>query len=277
MTSGSSSSTLAYSMPSEVVRRAQRMKVRQAAMRVLSDLRINDISTIRDHLPEVCIARGTEVFEQPLDGVDGQIVRRADGAVRLVVNSNLQRQRRRFSLGHELGHHEQHGEASQLKVCTSRDLRDYTTDPQEVEANQFSAYLLMPPALFDEQAEDGFPAFGMVRDLAVMFDTSMTATARRVIECTSYRAAIIATTPNRVAWWDTSERFKARIDMRQLGLSRMSRAWKLFNGKTSDATTSEEVDPSAWLENPDGLDSVYESSVHIKSWGMCLSLIVLRR
>ena len=246
-------------------------------MRVLSDLRINDVATIRDHLPEVCVARGADVFEEPLDGVDGQIVRREDGSVRLVVNSNLRRQRMRFSLGHELGHHEQHGASSQLKVCTSKDLRDYTTDPQEVEANQFSAYVLMPPSLFDEHADESFPSFSMVRDLARMFDTSITATARRVVECTTFRAAIVATSPRGVMWWDTSDRFRPRIDRRAVGVSRLSRVAKLFSGRLQDAQVPEEVDPVAWLEEPDGQDSVFESSVYIRSWGMCLSLLVLKR
>jgi Zn-dependent peptidase ImmA (M78 family) len=263
-------------MVSEAVRRAKRMKVRNAALRVLSALRINDIATIRDHLEEVCIARGVIPVERPLDGADGQLLRRADGTVRIVVNSRLQRQRKRFTLGHELGHHEQHGDSDQLRVCTSFDLRDYARDPQEIEANQFAAYLLMPPALFDENADEKLPSFELVRELALGFDTSITATARRVVECSTYRVAVVASTPKGVWWWDSSDRFRARIDRRSPRLSPKTMAHKSMVRGLQLGRGLQEVDPAAWLEDYRGDSELHESCVHMPSWDMCLSLLVLR-
>lgn len=243
---------------------------------MVSELGIDDVSIVRDHLEEICIARGAVPIYRDLRGSEGQILRRVDGGVRIVVSASLNRRRRRFSLGHELGHHEQHSDTDQLQVCTQRDMRDYRLDPREIEANQFASYLLMPPSLFDADAEEAEPGLPSVRGLAERFDTSLTATARRLVECSEHPCAVVVSGRRGVRWIDASEHFDARIERSRPGLSPRSRAHRALIEGAEVGIEPVEVDPGAWLSEPDGDWAVFESSLALARFGECLTLLWLR-
>ncbi len=255
--------------------RARRRSARRAALRVIAALGINDVSIVRDHLEEICIARGAMPTYRHLRGSEGQILRRADGRVLLVIDAQLRRCRRRFSLGHELGHHEQHDGIDRLQVCTARDMRDYRADPREIEANQFSAYLLMPPGLFDPLAEALPPSLPAVRSLAARFDTSLTATARRLVACSEHPCAVLACSARGIRWAITSEGFDARLDRSPRALSTRSRAHRALVGGEALGEAPAEVDPDVWLDQPDGRWAVHESSLALRGLGECLTLLWL--
>ena len=52
--------------------------------------------------------------------------------------------RRRFGIGHELGHWELHLDLSQGWLCSSHNIHAYRGSAAEIEANVFAAALLMP-------------------------------------------------------------------------------------------------------------------------------------
>lgn len=67
-------------------------------------------------------------------------IQKAGSKTKIVVNAENALNRRRFTVGHELGHYFQHN-GSDLKYL---DLRSTATTPEEAKANEFAADLLMP-------------------------------------------------------------------------------------------------------------------------------------
>lgn len=99
------------------------------------------------------------------------------------VNAGEARQwppRRRFTIGHELGHWVMHRTGQQALFCRRTSVDERTTPPLrdiEEEASVFAAALLMPQWLFvREHAACG----GDVAQLCAAFGTSVAATERRV-------------------------------------------------------------------------------------------------
>ena len=99
------------------------------------------------------------------------------------VNADEARQwppRRRFTIGHELGHHVMHNTGQQSLFCRRTSVDEAAVPPVrdiEEEASAFSAALLMPQWLFvREHARHQ----GDVAELCRAFGTSLAATERRV-------------------------------------------------------------------------------------------------
>ena len=103
------------------------------------------------HTPPVDVRAIVETFglalqEQPLeDTVSGMLLIRGDYAM-IGVNQSHHRNRKRFTIAHELGHYILHRDQSDVFVDAF--LRSENSaqglDPQEIEANAFAAELLMP-------------------------------------------------------------------------------------------------------------------------------------
>lgn len=111
-----------------------------------------------DSLIDIATKLGIEVyvFELPKEGE-----RRVEGVIqfqpansskpRIVINSEIGKERRNFTLAHELGHFMLHNDGkTKLRV----DFFDYNTDTkeagEETEANYFAGSLLMPKDKFIE-------------------------------------------------------------------------------------------------------------------------------
>lgn len=99
-------------------------------------------------LEDVATRRGASVFRHDFgdSAPDGMYVYDGRDAI-IVVNDAKPPQRQRFTLAHELGHHELHRDGGPLRLV---DFDVYTTtrdgmkDPDEVAANAFAANLLLP-------------------------------------------------------------------------------------------------------------------------------------
>lgn len=110
---------------------------------------------------------------------------RVDGVI--LVNGNGSRQRQRFTIGHELGHYliiaHQPVRPGQF-TCSTEDMairtadRDDRAKRMEMEANRFSAAMLMPLARFRPEMRNlGKPDLDHVIALADRYDMSKEATA----------------------------------------------------------------------------------------------------
>ncbi|MGL5715062.1 MAG: ImmA/IrrE family metallo-endopeptidase [Paraclostridium sp.] len=79
------------------------------------------------------------------DKVSGAIVKHEDGTIEILVNENDTYERQRFTIAHELGHYFLHlKNAPQYERVDMHRATGYSTNiPQEVEANNFAAALLM--------------------------------------------------------------------------------------------------------------------------------------
>lgn len=99
---------------------------------------------------ELAESIGATVIEKDLDpDTSGVLVRRPDGQVFILVNRSHHPNRKRFSVAHEIGHHQMHGDHPAVFVDGSMiDFRDEHSasgeDWREIQANRFAAALLMP-------------------------------------------------------------------------------------------------------------------------------------
>ena len=113
-------------------------------------------------------------------------------------------QRRRFTIGHELGHFLLPSHRGN-RQCTSDDLRETRRDTQhrrqEAEANRFSAGLLMPKPWFVREMEKlGEADVTHVQLLAKQYQTSLEATANRYIDLTDDTCALVFSKDNVVRY-----------------------------------------------------------------------------
>jgi Zn-dependent peptidase ImmA (M78 family) len=138
------------------------------------------------------------------EGFEGGLLtdeNRASGII--LVNEAARAGRRRFTIGHELGHFlmltHKPVEAGKF-LCSREDMRRWSNDQNdryarmEVEANQFSAFLLMPPpALRKFIQQKGSPDLQHVVALARHFDVSKEAAARAYAQYHGEPIAIVVT------------------------------------------------------------------------------------
>jgi len=144
----------------------------------------------------------TEGFEAALVTDENK----ANGAI--LVAKGRSRQRRRYSIGHELGHFliptHVPGREGQI-LCSRGDMLRLDIKEQdrrkrmEAEANLFAATLLMPPpVLRSELAKAGTPDLTKFVALANLFDVSKQALARQYVSYHREAVAIIQTRHGRV-------------------------------------------------------------------------------
>lgn len=142
----------------------------------------------------LCSICDVTVKERPLKGCEARIVGWDEKAV-VTLTVDLHEARRRFCIGHELGHW-MHDRGTPVFSCSSTDIghADPIQRPVEARANQYAADLLMPKKMFLKEARKFDVDFNAVRKLADMFRTSINATAIRLVTTGDLPAAFICTT-----------------------------------------------------------------------------------
>lgn len=142
-----------------------------------------------------------EIREVETDAFVGALITdegRSDGFV--LVQKGLHRVRRRFTIGHEVGHFlmTSHKVPPEGFKCSSDDMRRWADKSagglhkMEVEANEFSSLILMPPPLWRaEMAKFREPDISQVTALAKRFDVSKEAAARNYADYHEESVAIV--------------------------------------------------------------------------------------
>ncbi len=153
-----------------------------------------DIEAIAYHV-------GATIKYRPLNGCEGRIIGSNNRAV-ITVNSQATSARRRFSAAHELGHW--HYDRGRSLICLSDDINNPKKsfpDPERI-ADGYAADLLMPEYLFEPMAlEIGKVSFQAVETLRTEFQTSITATALRLIEYGPEPAILLCHTVRNRKWF----------------------------------------------------------------------------
>jgi Zn-dependent peptidase ImmA (M78 family) len=116
----------------------------------------------------------------------------------VLVRNGVSPQRRRFTIGHELGHFLMPSHVPDEEgrfLCSQRDMAMLNPKEgdrrakMEVEANRFSALILMPPPRLRAEIGNRAPSIEHMLSLATKFDVSKDAMARAYAE---YHSATIA-------------------------------------------------------------------------------------
>jgi Zn-dependent peptidase ImmA (M78 family) len=101
------------------------------------------------------------------------------------INNDQSLYRKRFTMAHEIGHHQMHkdhGKSQFRKIFTSKDAVD-PSNPLEVEANYFAGYLLVPDQLVIDTLPYTKVMLGgeqMISELSKLFGISREATRIRL-------------------------------------------------------------------------------------------------
>jgi hypothetical protein len=227
-----------------------------AAEHVLDELRVASPEDLQ-LLDAIAWERGAVVRDGPLRGAEARLVAVGRKAIITVSTCVENFHRRRFSIGHELGHLEMHLEHSSMFLCTSRDINDWReqeTNPNlEHEANEFAAALLLPERFFAPLCKSTQPSLDLIVELAETFDVSLTATAIRYLKFCDEACAVVFSCSGHIKWFQSSEEFKEVgsdvglfIDVRSK-LDSSTVAVAFFEGRSMQ-DLPKRVRASAWFE-----------------------------
>lgn len=152
----------------------------------------------------------TGIQELKADGFVGALITDSDkSSGTILVKNGLGDHRRRFTVGHELGHFlcPTHVPVKDHSFyCSARDMamstapRSNLTAMMEVQANRFSATLLMPAKLFGSRIPKKDPDLSHAQELSATFQTSMEATVRRYVDLQDKPCAVILSKDGKVRY-----------------------------------------------------------------------------
>lgn len=163
---------------------------------ILSSLGISEPEEI--DIEAIARVFGATVMFRPLTGCEARIVGFGEKAV-ISVNATSIRSRQRFSVAHELGHW-MIDAGSAVLDCAPRDFPTPKLSPREVVANRFAADLLLPAGMFRPRVLGRPCTFDTVAPLAEQFNTSLAATAIRLVELSPFPAVVAYSEAGRVKW-----------------------------------------------------------------------------
>jgi Zn-dependent peptidase ImmA (M78 family) len=243
-------------------------EARKNAAQLLEELGITepheiDVEAIAAHC-------GAYVVYEPLKGAEARIVGSNDKAF-ITVNADSSTPRKRFSVGHELGHW-MWDRGKMAFACTSRmqESRWYGTDKESL-ANHFSSELLLPSVMFKPRANRRDATLITVKELADEFRASLTATALRLLDHGTWPCMVVVHSESGLEWHRATRGIDGRIwPCKQLDPD--SFAYDLLRGRRSGLGQGV-VDGDAWINHPrSGNYEVFESSIVI-SPGRVLTLL----
>jgi Zn-dependent peptidase ImmA (M78 family) len=160
-----------------------------------------------------------EIKDRDLDGFEGALVanpQKTQGAIAVMRGSHPRR--RRFTVGHELGHFLIPSHGAQMQ-CTTADMRERRWDnpvrKREHEANRFSAGLLMPKPMFTKDVDAlGTADVSHVKQLSDMYGVSLEASANRYADLSPDMCAFVFSKDGKVRYTRSSR------SMPELGVRR---------------------------------------------------------
>ncbi len=236
---------------------------------LLDELGITEPSEIQiEAIAQHC---GATVVYEPIDGSDARILGYGDRAI-ITVDSNTSRARQRFSAAHELGHWLRDRGRIAFSCAEQALITEWSdVDNPERNANRFAANLLLPHKLFAPKARQVQPTLAGVRSLAEVFETSLVATAIRLVELGSHPAILVCTALRGRKWFTRSSLVLQKLWLAaKPGLGTI--AAQMLAG-TTEANGPVTVDADEWIEHPESFRyCVVEDSIRLPG-GLILTLI----
>jgi Zn-dependent peptidase ImmA (M78 family) len=243
-----------------------------AAEQLLQELGITEPEEI--DLEAIAWHIGAIVKYQVLDGSEARIVGTGDRAI-ITVNAASTHTRQRFSIGHEIGHWYYH--CGRILVCRSEEIGQHGDGGSflERQADAFAADLLLPGYVLRPRVRQ-FKAltFDVVCQVAKLFNTSLPATAIRLVEQGFWPAMLVCHSQLGRRWFVRSlslpEGWYPRDD-----LDSASYAFGILFGNDSDQTRPRAISAQAWFRRWDAERyRLQEQSIRTME-GETLSLLVM--
>ena len=219
-----------------------------------------------------------DIKEVDTDKFEGMLVALKDKNTGFINISRKIREisRKRFTIAHELGHFLITTHSNEYR-CNYNDLNNYydKTHPQEIEANQFAAELLMPKKYFLKKILKEEPSYQLFQDLTSNFGSSLTSTLIRFKDLTDESIAIVLSENSIIKWALRSEEFKYFIE-NKVGLSQETYAFEYFEGNDLPQEF-DEVEKDAWFDTSDIHHKIIvkELSIPLRYYNQVLSVVWL--
>ncbi|MBF0333388.1 MAG: ImmA/IrrE family metallo-endopeptidase [Alphaproteobacteria bacterium] len=231
------------------------MRAGRTAQQLLEDLCISAPEDI--DMEVIAFHCGVEVQYAPLKGCAAHIIGAGDRAV-ITVDAAAGEGRKRFSIGHEIGHWMR--DRGKALSCGRDDLSGpWTRLGREPLANGFAADLLMPPALFAPRAHRRPGTFAAIEELAEEFKVSRAAAAKRFVELGSSDTMLLHfDADGRRRWFQGSRRVDGNLWPVKV-LSPDTDAWDIVRGGAGNGR-SVTVEASDWFDHRSARD--YEVKEH---------------
>jgi hypothetical protein len=183
-----------------------------------------------------------------------------------------------------MGHYFMHKKDIQFSFCNPNDPSMWENEPvnrvNEQEANQFASAFLMPRNMFIPLCDTSNPSMQAIACLGDVFNTSLTATSIRYVECSEHPLFLVASQNGIVKWFSESSIGKEIRTERNLffelgaKLDPDTGAGKLLisGGVTGKCN---KVPISSWLTStkPNQSITIREDSLSMLNYGMILSLL----
>lgn len=235
-----------------------------------------------DHPSQICIEDiawhlGISIRKAPLKGSLGCLVRLGDRGL-IIANQDFE-EAYRFTVAHEIGHFDMHGNLNSTAFCLSEDMiQGYKhKNPREDEASAFASELLMPERIFSPLLRKNKPNINFIKSLASDFQTSFTSTAIRYIDLSPYSCAIVIVENNKIKWFRVSGYFPYFFQT-GVTLNKKTLAYDFLESNIQ-LSDMEQVDNEAWVQIPKNEDSsalINEQVISLPRLNQVMSLLWLR-
>ena len=233
-------------------------------------------------IAEIAGASGiSEIKRIETKGFEGALIapdHKATGII--LVNDRSRPERRRFTIGHELGHflNPWHRPPEGGFRCSKADMfaredGGKARMKMEVEANEFSAEMLMPKTCFKQDLKKlTSPGLEHVVELAVRYETSKLATARRFVDLHDDAAAIVLTKDGVIEHLHRSRNFPF-ISLKSGQAVHGKSATACFDGDEDGCSDTDSVVPALWTEKELRPGSEMYEQVLVQSGGYRITLL----
>ena len=268
------------------VDRAALADITQPAAIAREILRQNPGLALPIPIEEIAGACGiTDIDDVPVTSFEGALVapdHKANGHI--FVRSGMQPERRRFTIGHELGHFLNiwHVPPNGRFECSTRDMRidaDVARSDKKLkwehEANAFAIEMLIPRALFAARLRSlKEPGLEHIVELASSFGMSKVATARRLLEIADdFISAFVVTKDGTLQWSFRNRRFPF-VSIRSGQQIHRKSPTSMFAGASGDCSSTHETELAYWCDTAPPSIQAYEQ-VLVQESGYRLTMLTL--
>ncbi|MCO5334866.1 MAG: ImmA/IrrE family metallo-endopeptidase [Pyrinomonadaceae bacterium] len=243
------------------------------ARALLTHLRIDRVVDVEETAKKLRLS----IREVASTNFEGALVRIAQSREGIIALKNYFREpaRRRFTVLHEVAHFILPGHGQDECYCTSAQIESWRNDAvrrQEYEANRFASELLLPSKILHPIVNSRDLTLTRIKELAVQFDTSLTATAVKSVGVTEESCAVICSVQRKVKWVHKSETFHYYIPQMIVGPDCL--AGRLFEDD-SPRELEGAVAASSWTEddNVERGKEFWEESISMPFYGSVLTIL----
>jgi len=219
------------------------------AKNLLQQLGVEDPSAI--DIADMIIYHDGMVKETDLQNCDGRLIMKHGKSI-VSVDSKIEfPQRKRYILAHELGHMLLHSHMEASFNDDDTTLEGYKNGPQEKEANDFAAELLMPGELFKTYCFKKKFSPDLLREISEKFNTSITSVVYRFIELGNHPIAAFYSKAGKIQYWKKSEDMRYWIpDKNKLDVpgDSVAKEYYLYHRIYRKEDAVQEISKSTWFD-----------------------------